>query len=74
VILSAEFELAAWDVHGRKSWSVFVEPPWSYEVSVRMVELDVMGMKTRFPLDAGPAQPPPVTKYTSNNIFSASHA
>jgi hypothetical protein len=58
VILSAELELAAWDVHGRKSWSVFVEPPWSYEVSAGMIELDVMGMKSRFPLDAGPAQLP----------------
>lgn len=55
VILSAELELAAWDINGRKCWSTFVEPPWSYEVSAGMIELDVMGSKSRFPLDAGPA-------------------
>lgn len=54
VILSAELELAAWDIQGRKCWSVFVEPPWGYEVSEGMVEVDVMGTKSRFSLDVGP--------------------
>ncbi len=54
VILSAELELAAWDIHGRKCWSVFVEPPWDYKVSAEMIELDVMGTKSSFPLDSGP--------------------
>ncbi len=57
VILSAELELAAWDVRGRKCWSMFVEPPWSYEVSAGMIELDVMGTRSRFPLDTGPTHP-----------------
>ncbi len=58
VILSAELELAAWDLHGRKCWSVFVEPPWEYEVLAGMIELDVMGTKSSFPLDVGPTQNP----------------
>jgi hypothetical protein len=58
VILSAELELAAWDVHGRKSWPMFVEPPWGYEVSAGMIELDVMGTKSSSPLAAGPPQSP----------------
>jgi len=54
VVLSAELELAAWDIHGRKCWSTHVEPPWSYRVSGKLVEVDVMGTKSSFPLDAGP--------------------
>ena len=55
IVLSAELELAAWDIQGRKCWSTFVEPPWTYRVSGAMIDLDVMGTKSRFPLDAGPA-------------------
>jgi hypothetical protein len=55
VILSAELELAAWDLHGRKCWSVFVEPPWDYKVLGEMIELDVMGTKSSFPVDTGPS-------------------
>lgn len=58
VILSAELELAAWDIQGRKCWSVFVEPPWSYEAAAGSIEVDVMGTKSSFPLDAGPPQTP----------------
>ena len=54
IVLSAELELAAWDLGGRKCWSVFVEPPWTDEVTGGVVELDVMGTVSRFPLDAGP--------------------
>ena len=54
VLMSAELELAAWDIDGRKMWSTFVEPPWSYEVHVDRVELDVMGQKSHFLAATGP--------------------
>jgi L-alanine-DL-glutamate epimerase-like enolase superfamily enzyme len=54
VLMSAELELAAWDLHGRKSWSTFVEPPWGYEVREGQVELDIMGNKSSFPIGLGP--------------------
>jgi hypothetical protein len=57
VLMSAELELAAWGIHGRKLWSTFVEPPWGYEVVGGRVELNVMGKKSSFPLSAGPPQP-----------------
>jgi hypothetical protein len=55
VLVSAELELAAWDVHGRKLWTTFVEPPWRYRVEGDRVRLDVMGEMSSFPLHAGPA-------------------
>jgi hypothetical protein len=54
ILMSAELELAAWDLQGRKMWSTFVEPPWDYEVHGERVELDVMGMKSIFPVRTGP--------------------
>ena len=54
VLMSAELELAAWDLSGRKLWSTFAEPPWSYAVSDDEVVLDVLGAVTRFPLREGP--------------------
>jgi hypothetical protein len=55
--MSAELELAAWDVHGRKLWTTFVEPPWGYRVEGGRVRLDVMGRGSSFDLTAGPAPP-----------------
>jgi len=46
--------LAVWDVHGRKRWTTFVEPPWDYRVAEGTVHLDVMGRLTSFPLATGP--------------------
>jgi hypothetical protein len=54
VLMSAELELAAWDVLGRKLWSTVVEPPWSYEVRNALVRLDVMGSVREFPIESGP--------------------
>ena len=54
VIMSAELELAAWDVRGRKLWSTFVEPPWEYELRDGYVFLDVMGHRSAFPAASGP--------------------
>jgi hypothetical protein len=54
VLMSAELELAAWDVAGGKLWSAFVEPPWSFEVHGDRVELDVMGHKSNFLAAIGP--------------------
>lgn len=47
VLMSAELELAAWDLKGQKLWSEFVEPPWDYEVHGEFLDLDVMGKKRR---------------------------
>ncbi|HKV84350.1 MAG TPA: hypothetical protein VJN88_07330 [Ktedonobacterales bacterium] len=54
VIMSAEVELAAWDLQGKKLWTTFVEPPWEYRVEAGMVQLYVMGTLSDFPLHAGP--------------------
>lgn len=50
VLMAAELELAAWDRSGRKLWSRFVEPPWTFQVVNDEVHLDVMGERTEFPL------------------------
>jgi hypothetical protein len=54
VLMAAELELAAWTRSGEKLWSMFVEPPWSYQVVGEQVQLDVMGKKTQFPVSSGP--------------------
>lgn len=55
IVMSAELDLSAWDMHGSKLWSAYVEPPWEYHVEGDMVHLDVMGIATSFPLLTGPA-------------------
>jgi hypothetical protein len=57
VLMSAELEFAAWDINGRKLWSSFVEPPWSYDIRGDRVELDVMGRKSSFVAAIGPPSP-----------------
>jgi len=54
VLMSCELEFAAWDKTGRKLWSTFVEPPWSFSIHDDQVQLDVMGRKTSFNLVTGP--------------------
>lgn len=54
VVMSAELELAAWDLKGRKLWTTIVEPPWDYVVENGLVKLDVMGEASEFPLRDGP--------------------
>ena len=54
VVMSAELELAAWNLEGNKLWSTFVEPSWDYEVLGDRVALDVMGEKSSFDLKTGP--------------------
>ncbi len=54
ILMSAELELAAWDLKGHKLWTTFVEPPWSYTVHDRSVRLDVMGAVSEFSVEAGP--------------------
>lgn len=54
ILMSAELELAASDLAGRKLWTTFVEPPWEYAVEAGTVLLDVMGKKSCFPLTTGP--------------------
>lgn len=54
IVMSAELELAAWDLQGSKLWSTFVEPPWGYTVEGEQLHLDVMGRKRSFSLVGGP--------------------
>ena len=54
VVMSAELEIAAWDLQGRKLWSSEVEPPWSYSVQNDFVHLDVMGKQRTYKLATGP--------------------
>ncbi len=54
ILMAAELELAAWSTAGRKLWTTFVEPPWSYWVDGGTLELDVMGNLHRFSLYTGP--------------------
>jgi len=55
VVMSAELELAAWDIQGHKLWSTFVEPPYDYTIEDNWVQLTVMGVPTTFPLASGPS-------------------
>jgi len=55
VVMSAELELAAWDLQGHKLWSTFVEPPYDYVVADDTVHLTVMDVRTTFPLTSGPS-------------------
>jgi hypothetical protein len=54
VVMAAELELAAWDLHGVKQWATFVEPPYDYTVSDGAVHLTVMDVPVSFPLASGP--------------------
>ncbi|WP_216327664.1 hypothetical protein [Deinococcus aestuarii] len=54
VLMSAELELAAWTTAGRKLWTTFVEPPWSYSRDGDDLELDVMGNVSHFSILTGP--------------------
>jgi hypothetical protein len=54
ILMSAELELAAWDITGTKLWSRYVEPPWDYTVDDQELTLDVMGAVTTFDMRTGP--------------------
>jgi hypothetical protein len=56
ILMAAELELAAWDIHGHKLWTMFVAPPWSYSVHDGVIQLDVMNNLSRFPLPSGPTK------------------
>lgn len=56
VVMSAELEMAVWDIWGRKLWATFVEPPWHYTVEGGDIHLDVMGTRSRFPIRSGPGR------------------
>ena len=54
ILMSAELELAAWNIHGQKLWSTFVEPPWNYQITDDMIKVEVMGIYAEFSLMSGP--------------------
>jgi len=55
VLMSAELELVAWDIYGRKLWATFVEPPYDYTVTNDTVHLTVLDVPCSFPLSDGPS-------------------
>lgn len=57
VLMSSELEFGVWRKTGEKLWSVFVEPPWSFNVSGENVELDIMGQVKILKLETGAAAP-----------------
>lgn len=54
VLMSGELELAAWDIRGKKLWSMPLQPAWEYYVADGKVHLDVMGRRTVFGIEQGP--------------------
>ena len=54
VLMFAELEFAAWDIHANELWTTFVEPPWSYTIEDRLINLEVMGKKSNFHINLGP--------------------
>jgi len=69
VIMSAEIEFAVWTITGIKLWSVFVEPPWSFEICDRTVSLDVMGKTRKHKLEDG--TPCKTIRSSLKNILSS---
>jgi hypothetical protein len=49
LLMSAELELAVWNIRGEKLWSTFVEPPWDYRLVENTISIEVMGAKASFP-------------------------
>ena len=56
VLMSAELEFSAWTISGEKLWSADVEPWWEYKVENGEVILDVMDVRSTFPLLQGPVR------------------
>lgn len=56
VLMSAELEFTAWTITGEKLWTTFVEPWWEYKVENGQVLLDVMDVRSTFPLLQGPVR------------------
>lgn len=56
VLMTADYELAAWDIYGWKKWSVNVESPWNYHIRKGMIQLEATGSQSTFPLDIGPLE------------------
>lgn len=54
LLMSAELELAVWNIRGEKLWSTFVEPPWDYHLDGNTLRIEVMGAVASFPLYEGP--------------------
>ena len=54
IVMSAELELAAFNLDGTKRWTLFVEPPWSFDIHDGILHLDVMGTLSSFPVREGP--------------------
>ncbi len=42
VIMCAELEVGAWTIQGKRQWSQFVEPPWTYRVEKGTLSVDVI--------------------------------
>ncbi len=40
--MCAELEVGAWTIQGKRQWSQFVEPPWTYRVEKGTLSVDVI--------------------------------
>ena len=54
ILMAAELEFSAWNLHGQKLWSAWAEPPWNYSVQNGIIQLDVMDNLSSFPVSTGP--------------------
>ena len=54
ILMSAEDELAAWDIHASKLWSTFADPPWSYSVIDDTLMFEMAHETSFFPIRKGP--------------------
>lgn len=59
ILMAAELEFSAWNLHGQKLWSAWAEPPWNYSVQNGVIQVDVMNTLSTFSLLTGPTQETP---------------
>jgi hypothetical protein len=57
IIMSAELQLAAWDIQGKKLCSARVEPSWHYTIKEQTLQLNVTGKETSFSVRYSPGFP-----------------
>ncbi len=53
ILMSAELELSAWSLDGKRKWTRFVEPPWHYMIDNDVISLDIMGNVALLSLETG---------------------
>lgn len=54
VVMSGEFEVAAYDLYGTRVWAATIPPPWDYTVHGSEMQTIASGYREAFPLRDGP--------------------